>query len=153
MKRLLLITALLPFAVLAQPINTMNNPNQPGYQIPSQQRMQTQMQTQQIQRQGMLKQQMQTQQIQRQGMLKQQMQTQARSQQQNLQSQLNANTQRVQQGQPGNGMLGQQTLPNTQGGMLSGSGNPDRMLNHSQPMLQQDSGTPQPDIPLKTISP
>ncbi|EBY6507667.1 DUF2756 domain-containing protein, partial [Salmonella enterica subsp. enterica serovar Agama] len=26
MKRLLLITALLPFAVLAQPINTMNNP-------------------------------------------------------------------------------------------------------------------------------
>ncbi|ECI2285339.1 DUF2756 domain-containing protein [Salmonella enterica subsp. enterica serovar Newport] len=109
MKRLLLITALLPFAVLAQPINTMNNPNQPGYQIPSQQ--------------------------------------------QNLQSQLNANTQRVQQGQPGNGMLGQQTLPNTQGGMLSGSGNPDRMLNHSQPMLQQDSGTPQPDIPLKTISP
>ncbi|EBK2632201.1 DUF2756 family protein [Salmonella enterica subsp. enterica serovar Montevideo] len=123
MKRLLLITALLPFAVLAQPINTMNNPNQPGYQIPSQQRMQTQMQTQ------------------------------ARSQQQNLQSQLNANTQRVQQGQPGNGMLGQQTLPNTQGGMLSGSGNPDRMLNHSQPMLQQGSGTPQPDIPLKTISP
>ncbi|EAV1867795.1 DUF2756 family protein [Salmonella enterica] len=123
MKRLLLITALLPFAVLAQPINTMNNPNQPGYQIPSQQRMQTQMQTQ------------------------------ARSQQQNLQSQLNANTQRVQQGQPGNGMLGQQTLPNTQGGMLSGSGNPDRMLSHSQPMLQQDSGTPQPDIPLKTISP
>ncbi|WP_000826036.1 DUF2756 domain-containing protein [Salmonella enterica] len=109
MKRLLLITALLPFAVLAQPINTMNNPNQPGYQIPSQQ--------------------------------------------QNLQSQLNANTQRVQQGQPGNGMLGQQTLPNTQGGMLSGSGNPDQMLNHSQPMLQQDSGTPQPDIPLKTISP
>ncbi|EED3328118.1 DUF2756 family protein [Salmonella enterica subsp. enterica] len=134
MKRLLLITALLPFAVLAQPINTMNNPNQPGYQIPSQQRMQTQ-------------------QIQQQGMLKQQMQTHARSQQQNLQSQLNANTQRVQQGQPGNGMLGQQTLPNTQGGMLSGSGNPDRMLNHSQPMLQQGSGTPQPDIPLKTISP
>ncbi|VEA00404.1 membrane protein [Salmonella enterica subsp. salamae] len=93
MKRLLLITALLPFAVLAQPINTLNNPHQPGYQIPSQQRMQTQMQTQQIQQQGMLK---------------QQMQTQARSQQQNLQSQLNANTQRVQQGQPGNGMLGQQ---------------------------------------------
>lgn len=96
---------------------------------------------------------MQTQQIQQQGMLKQQMQTQARSQQQNLQSQLNANTQRVQQGQPGNGMLGQQTLPNTQGGMLSGSGNPDRMLNHSQPMLQQGGGTPQHGIPLKTISP
>lgn len=135
MKRLLLITALLPFAVLAQPINTLNNPHQPGYQIPSQQRMQTQMQTLQIQQQGMLK---------------QQLQTQARSQQQNLQSQLNANTQRV---QPGNGMLGQQTLPNTRGGMLSGSGNPDRMLNHSQPMSPQDNGTPQPDIPLKTISP
>ncbi len=49
MKRLLLLTALLPFVGFAQPINTLNNPNQPGYQIPSQQRMQTQMQTQQIQ--------------------------------------------------------------------------------------------------------
>ena len=48
MKRLLLLTALLPFVGFAQPINTLNNPNQPGYQIPSQQRMQTQMQTQQI---------------------------------------------------------------------------------------------------------
>lgn len=47
MKRLLLLTALLPFVGFAQPINTLNNPNQPGYQIPSQQRMQTQMQTQQ----------------------------------------------------------------------------------------------------------
>lgn len=135
MKRLLLMTALLPFTAFTQPLNTMNNPNMQGYQIPSQQRMQTQMQTQQIQQQGMLK---------------QQVQTQARSQQQNLQSQLNANTQRV---QPGNGMLGQQTLPNTQGGMLSGTGNPDRMLNHSQPVSPQGSGTPQPDIPLKTISP
>lgn len=50
MKRLLILTALLPFVGFAQPINTLNNPNQPGYQIPSQQRMQTQMQTQQIQR-------------------------------------------------------------------------------------------------------
>lgn len=49
MKRLLILTALLPFVGFAQPINTLNNPNQPGYQIPSQQRMQTQMQTQQIQ--------------------------------------------------------------------------------------------------------
>ncbi|MGQ7188258.1 DUF2756 domain-containing protein, partial [Escherichia sp. HC-CC] len=48
MKRLLILTALLPFVGFAQPINTLNNPNQPGYQIPSQQRMQTQMQTQQI---------------------------------------------------------------------------------------------------------
>ena len=45
MKRLLLLAMLLPFAGFAQPINTMNNPNQPGYQIPSQQRMQTQMQS------------------------------------------------------------------------------------------------------------
>ena len=51
MKRLLLITALLPFAALAQPqpLNTMNNPNQPGYVIPSQQRMQTEMMNQQQQ--------------------------------------------------------------------------------------------------------
>lgn len=41
MKRLLILTALLPFVGFAQPINTLNNPNQPGYQIPSQQRMQT----------------------------------------------------------------------------------------------------------------
>ena len=40
MKRLLILTALLPFVGFAQPINTLNNPNQPGYQIPSQQRMQ-----------------------------------------------------------------------------------------------------------------
>ncbi len=96
--------------------------------------------------------QMQTQQIQRQGMLKQQMQAQARSQQQNLQSQLNANTQRVQQGQPGNGMLGQQTLPNTQGGMLSGS----EIRPDAKPFpanVAAGQRTPQPDIPLKTISP
>ena len=47
MKRLLILTALLPFAALAQPINTLNNPNQPGYVIPSQQRMQTEMMSQQ----------------------------------------------------------------------------------------------------------
>lgn len=56
MKRLLILTALLPFVGFAQPINTLNNPNQPGYQIPSQQRMQPQMQTQQIQQKGMLNQ-------------------------------------------------------------------------------------------------
>ncbi len=61
MKRLLLLTALLPFVGFAQPINTLNNPNQPGYQIPSQQRMQTQMQTQQIQQKGMLNRQLKTQ--------------------------------------------------------------------------------------------
>ena len=35
MKRLLILTALLPFVGFAQPINTLNNPNQPGYQIPA----------------------------------------------------------------------------------------------------------------------
>ncbi|HBC6278024.1 TPA: DUF2756 domain-containing protein [Escherichia coli] len=70
MKRLLILTALLPFVGFAQPINTLNNPNQPGYQIPSQQRMQTQMQTQQIQQKGMLNQQLKTQtQLQQQHML------------------------------------------------------------------------------------
>ena len=34
MKRLLILTALLPFVGFAQPINTLNNPNQPGYQMP-----------------------------------------------------------------------------------------------------------------------
>ena len=69
MKRLLILAALIPFAALAQPLNTMNNPNQQGYVIPSQQRMQTEMMSQQQQQKGMLNQQM------------------------------NANTQRVQQGQ------------------------------------------------------
>lgn len=85
MKRLLLLAMLLPFAGFAQPINTMNNPNQPGYQIPSQQRMQTQMQSQQIQQKGMLN---------------QQLQTQTRTQQQHLENQINTNSQRVLQSQP-----------------------------------------------------
>lgn len=76
MKRLLLLTALLPFVGFAQPINTLNNPNQPGYQIPSQQRMQTQMQTQQIQQKGMLN---------------QQLKTQTQLQQQHLENQINNN--------------------------------------------------------------
>ena len=100
MKRLILVAALLPFAVLAQPINTLNNPNQQGYVIPSQQRMQNQM---------MIQQQQQT------GMLNQQLQTQTRVQQQHLQTQMNNDTLRVQQSQPGG-----QVLPNTNGGMLSG---------------------------------
>lgn len=89
MKRLLILTALLPFVGFAQPINTLNNPNQPGYQIPSQQRMQTQMQTQQIQ------------QIQQKGMLNQQLKTQTQLQQQHLENQINNNSQRVLQSQPG----------------------------------------------------
>ena len=35
MKRLLILAALIPFAALAQPLNTMNNPNQQGYVIPN----------------------------------------------------------------------------------------------------------------------
>ncbi|ADO46576.1 DUF2756 family protein [[Enterobacter] lignolyticus] len=102
MKRLLLLAALLPFTVLAQPLNVTNNPNQPGYIIPSQQRMQNQMQSQQIQQQGMLN---------------QQVQNQSQMQQQRLQSQLNNNQQRVIDLQPG-----QQMLPNSNGGMLNGGG-------------------------------
>ncbi|HCE0057847.1 TPA: DUF2756 family protein [Escherichia coli] len=163
MKRLLLLTALLPFVGFAQPINTLNNPNQPGYQIPSQQRMQTQMQTQQIQQKGMLNQQLktQTQQIQQKGMLNQQLKTQTQLQQQHLENQINNNSQRVLQSQPGErNPARQQMLPNTNGGMLNSNRNPDSSLNqqHMLPerrngdMLNQPS-TPQPDIPLKTIGP
>ncbi|HEY3982773.1 MULTISPECIES: DUF2756 family protein [unclassified Cedecea] len=103
MKKVWLLAALLPLTALAQPLNTTNNPNQPGYQNPSQQRMLTQMQTQQSQQQGMLK---------------QQIQTQSKLQQQQLQTQLNNNQQRVLQSQPG---ISQQPLPNTNGGMLKGN--------------------------------
>ena len=100
MKRLPILIALLPFAALAQPINTLNNPNQQGYVIPSQQRMQTEMMSQQQQQKGMLN---------------QQLKTQTQMQQQSLQNQMNANTQRVQQGQ-----MREQPLPNKNGGMLGG---------------------------------
>ncbi|XTZ40435.1 DUF2756 family protein [Salmonella enterica] len=149
MKPVFLLVALLPFTAFAQPLNTTNNPNQPGYQIPSQQRMQTQMQIQQQQQKGMLN---------------QQLQTQTRLQQQHLESQINNNTQRVRQAQPGEPNMGnQQLLPNTRGGMLSGGGNSDSTLNTQQHMLPQNqngsmlqndtSGTPQATIPLKTITP
>jgi hypothetical protein len=52
MKAMLYLAALLPLSVMAQPINIDNNPNQPGYVVPSQQRMQNQMQTQQQQQQS-----------------------------------------------------------------------------------------------------
>jgi Protein of unknown function (DUF2756). len=137
MKRLLFIAALMPFAVLAQPLNPTNNPNQPGYVIPSQQRMQNQMQSQQIQQKGMLN---------------QQLQTQTQLQQQKLNTQLNNNQQRVLQSQPG-----EQMLPNTNGGMLSGSNSgsgQQHMLSQPQngDMLSTPSN-PQPNIPLKTIGP
>ena len=37
MKAMLYLAALLPLSVMAQPINIDNNPNQPGYVVPSQQ--------------------------------------------------------------------------------------------------------------------
>lgn len=85
MKPWLILMTLLPVTGFAQPINTMNNPNLPDYQNPSVQRMQTQMQTQQIQQQGMLH---------------QQLQSQTQIQQQHLQNQMNARTQQIQQSQP-----------------------------------------------------
>lgn len=101
MKALFFLAALMPLSVLAQPLNTTNNPNQPGYVVPSQQRMQNQMQVQQQQQQSMLK---------------QDMQNQTRAQQQHLQTQLNNNQQRVTQS--GNLNSSQQMLPNSNGGML-----------------------------------
>lgn len=113
MKRLLFLTALLPFAVLAQPLNTLNNPNQPGYEIPSQQRMQTQMMGQQQQQKGMLN---------------QQLHTQTQIQQQHLQTQMNNNTQMIQQGQ-----VREQPLPNTSGSMLGGGTSPSSGQQHMLP--------------------
>lgn len=119
MKRLILVAVLLPFAVLAQPINTLNNPNLPDYQNPSQARMQNQMQMQQQQQKGMLN---------------QQLQTQSRVQQQQLQTQMNNNTTRVQQSQPG-----VQVLPNTNGGMLSGGVSSGGGLQQQHMLPQQNS--------------
>lgn len=104
MKRLLILTLALPLTALAAPLNVDNNPNQPGYEIPSQQRMQSRMLNQQQQQKGMLN---------------QQRQVQTQQQQRHLQNQLNANQQRVQQAQPGRlTPQGQQPLPNNNGGML-----------------------------------
>jgi membrane-bound lytic murein transglycosylase len=148
MKKLLLLTALVPFFSCAQPLNTMNNPNMPDYQIPSQQRMQQQMQMQQTQQKGMLN---------------QQLQTQTRIQQQHLEAQINNNTQqqpRIRQTLPNELEPGsQQMLPNTNGGMLNGSERAAQQEHMLQPktngsMLNPTSPTtPQPNIPLKTIGP
>jgi len=137
MKGVFMLAALLPFAVVAQPFN----PNTQDYVNPSQQRLQTQMQVQQQQQKGMLN---------------QQLQTQTRLQQQHLESQINNNTQRIRQGQPGELNPGQQVLPNTSGGMLSGGVNSDAS---QQRMLQQNPNSgvqqtsPQATIPLKTLTP
>lgn len=119
MKRLPILIALLPFAALAQPINTLNNPNQQGYVIPSQQRMQTEMMSQQQQHKGMLN---------------QQLKTQTQVQQQHLQNQMNANTQRVQQGQ-----MREQPLSNSNGGMLGGGVSQSSGQQHMLPTQQNGS--------------
>jgi len=119
MKRLPILIALLPFAALAQPINTLNNPNQQGYVIPSQQRMQTEMMSQQQQQKGMLN---------------QQLKTQTQVQQQHLQNQMNANTQRVQQGQ-----MREQPLSNSNGGMLGGGVSQSSAQQHMLPTQQNGS--------------
>jgi len=86
MKKLLLLVLLLPLGSLAQAPNSLNNPNLPGYQNPSQQRLQTQMQAQQQQQQKTLNQQIQSQSLQ---------------QQQQLNSTLKTQRQHVQESQPG----------------------------------------------------
>lgn len=99
MKAILFLAVLMPLGVLAQPININNNPNQPGYVVPSQQRMQNEMKVQQQQQQSMLK---------------QDLNNQTRSQQQHLQNQLQTNQQRAAQG--GNLNAPQQVRPNNNGG-------------------------------------
>lgn len=86
MKKLPLLLLLLPLSSLAQEPNSLNNPNLSGYQNPTQQRLQTQMQTQQQQQQKTLNQQIQSQSLQ---------------QQQQLNNSLNTQRQRVLESQPG----------------------------------------------------
>ncbi|TKU01117.1 DUF2756 domain-containing protein, partial [Citrobacter sp. wls831] len=54
----------------------------------------------------------------------------------------------------------QQMLPNSNGGMLSGTRNPDSSLNKQHMLSEKKNGdmlkpssTPQPNVPLKTIGP
>jgi tRNA pseudouridine-54 N-methylase len=77
---MLFLAALMPLAFWHS--RSIRQPQPAGYVIPSQQRMQNQMQVQQQQQQSMLK---------------QDMQNQTRAQQQHLQTQLNNNQQRVSQ--------------------------------------------------------
>lgn len=86
MKFLPWLALLLPVAALAQPLNPTNNPNQPGYQIPSQQRLSQEMSNQQAIQKNTLR-------------LQQQQQQQQQSQK--LQQQIQQQQQRTQQLQPG----------------------------------------------------
>lgn len=80
MRKLMLLAALMPFAALAIPLNPTNNPNQPGYVNPSQQRLQNEMHTQQMQQQRTIN---------------EQLQTQVQQQRQRLHSQFDNNQQQV----------------------------------------------------------
>ncbi|SFU17479.1 Protein of unknown function [Kosakonia arachidis] len=137
MKHLLILAALLPFSTFAQPLNTTNNPNQPGYVIPSQQRMQTQMLNQQQQQQSMLR---------------QQQQTQTRLQQQNLQTQMDNSSQRIKQAQPGALNQGQQVLPNSSSGMLSGGTDSGGMTTQQHMLPQNQNGSLQQSTPPSTTA-
>ena len=125
MKRLVIVAALLPFTAFAQPLNPTNNPNQPGYVVPSQQRMQTQMQNQQIQQKGMLN---------------QQLQTQTQMQNQHLQTQMNNNAERLIQSQPQG-----QPLPNASGGMLN-SGQQHMLTEKKNGDMLNNTVTPSPGV-------
>lgn len=85
MKKLLLLVLLLPLGSLAQAPNSLNNPNLPDYQNPTQQRLQTQMQAQQQQQQKTFNQQIQSQSVQ---------------QQQQLNNTINTQRQHIQESQP-----------------------------------------------------
>ena len=126
MKRLLILTALLPFVGFAQPINTLNNPNQPGYRMLNQQlKTQTQLQQQHLENQI------------------------NNNSQRVLQSQPGERNPARQQMLPNTngGMLNSNRNPDS-------SLNQQHMLpeRRNGDMLNQPS-TPQPDIPLKTIGP
>ena len=127
MKRLLLLTALLPFVGFAQPINTLNNPNQPGYQIPQP----AADANSNADAANSAK-----------GMLNQQLKTQTQLQQQHLENQINNNSQRVLQSQPGGerNPARQQMLPNTNGGMLNSNRNPDSSLNQQHMLPERRNG-------------
>lgn len=108
--RFMVIAALLPLGVLAQPLTPQQQlqSNDARMINPSQQRQQQEMRLQQNQQQSMLRQNVQNQQ---------------QRQQQNLQNQIQNNNNLIQNSQPGKLIpRAEQTLPNTNGGMLSSGG-------------------------------
>lgn len=116
---LLVIAALLPLGALAQSLTPQQQlQNNDARMInPSQQRQQQEMQLKQNQQQSMLNQSVQNQQ---------------QRQQQSLQNQIQSNNNLIQDSQPGKLIpLGEQPLPNTDGGMLNGGGS------NGQHMLQE----------------